>query len=85
MSEKVNYRHLDFEKRCSIEKYLNQGMGLSFIADRLALPLSTVSREIKRNRRRRRIHKDREGNPRLQTQAQLYGQGSLQRQTLPQA
>jgi len=51
MSEEVSYSHLDFEKRCQIEKFLNAGMGLSWIANGLAMPLSTVSREIKRNRR----------------------------------
>jgi IS30 family transposase len=51
MSEEVGYSHLDFEKRCIIEKYLNAGMNMSWIARQLGLPVSTVSREVKRNRR----------------------------------
>ena len=51
MSGEVNYTRLDFQKRCDIEKYLNQGMCLSWIATEIKIPLSTVSREIKRNRR----------------------------------
>ena len=51
MSEERSYSHLDFEKRCLIEKYLNHGMTLSWIAKDLDIPLSTISREIKRNRR----------------------------------
>ncbi len=51
MPGEKNYSHLDFEKRCLIEKYLNQSMGLSFIAKETHLSLSTVSREVKRNRR----------------------------------
>ena len=51
MSGKITYNRLDFEKRCLIEKFLNAGMNLSFIAKEVNLPLSTVSREVKRNRR----------------------------------
>jgi len=51
MSGETNYSRLDFQKRCDIEKYLNQGMSLSWIAKETGIPLSTVSREIKRNRR----------------------------------
>jgi IS30 family transposase len=51
MPGKKNYAHLDFDKRCSIEKHLNAGMTLSFIATELGIPLSTVAREVKRNRR----------------------------------
>jgi IS30 family transposase len=46
-----NYAHLDFDKRCSIEKHQNAGMMLSFIATELDIPLSTITREVKRNRR----------------------------------
>jgi len=51
MSGERNYSHLDFEKRCLIEKFLNAGMGLSWIAKETGLSISTVSREVKRNRR----------------------------------
>lgn len=51
MSGERSYTHLDFEKRSSIEKHLNAGMPLGFIARELSLPLSTVTREVKRNRR----------------------------------
>ena len=51
MSGENNYVHLDFEKRCQIEKFLNHGMALSWIAKETGIPLSTISREVKRNRR----------------------------------
>jgi IS30 family transposase len=51
MPENNSYRHLDFEKRSLIEKYLNQGMGLAWISKELGLQLSTLTREVKRNRR----------------------------------
>ena len=51
MSGESNYSRLDFEKRCAIEKFLNVGMSLSWIATETGLQVSTVSREVKRNRR----------------------------------
>lgn len=51
MSGDKNYTHLNFDKRCAIEKHLNAGMSLSFIAAELKVPLSTITREVKRNRR----------------------------------
>lgn len=51
MSGEKNYGRLDFERRCAIEKYLNHGMTFSWIANEISLPLSTLSREVKRNRR----------------------------------
>lgn len=51
MSGEKNYSHLDFDKRCTIEKHLNAGMPLSFIAAELKIALSTITREVKRNRR----------------------------------
>lgn len=51
MSEEKSYSHIDFEKRCLIEKLLNAGMNLSYIANKINLPLSSVTREVKRNRR----------------------------------
>jgi len=51
MSGEVNYSRLGFKTRCDIEKYLNLGMSLSFIAKEINVPLSTVTREVKRNRR----------------------------------
>jgi IS30 family transposase len=46
-----SFKHLDFEKRIEIEKYLNHNMTLSWIAKEMGLTLSTLSREVKRNRR----------------------------------
>lgn len=46
-----SFKHLDFEKRSEIEKYLNHGMTLSWIAKEMRITLSTLSREVKRNRR----------------------------------
>ena len=51
MPGEKTYVHLDFERRSLIEKYLNQGMALSQIAKELSMTLSTLSREVKRNRR----------------------------------
>jgi len=51
MSGEKSYNRLDFDKRCSIEKFLNAGMSFSWIANETGLPLSTISREVKRNRR----------------------------------
>ena len=51
MSGESSYTHIDFEKRCQIEKFLNHGMTLSWIAKETGIPLSTISREVKRNRR----------------------------------
>jgi IS30 family transposase len=52
MSEgKAGYKHIDFEARCDLEKYLNAGMNLTWISKKTGSPLSTLSREVKRNRR----------------------------------
>ncbi|MDR2197790.1 MAG: helix-turn-helix domain-containing protein, partial [Coriobacteriales bacterium] len=51
MPGETSYSHLDFERRCTIEKYLNHGMTLSWIANEVNMPLSTISREVRRNRR----------------------------------
>ena len=51
MSGESSYSRLEFEKRCAIEKFLNAGMSLSWIATETGLQVSTVSREVKRNRR----------------------------------
>ena len=49
--EQTSYKHLDFKKRCNLEKYLNAGMTLTWIAQKDNISLSTLSREVKRNRR----------------------------------
>jgi IS30 family transposase len=51
MSEEQSYTHLGFDKRCEIERLLNHGMPLSWVAKEIGLTLSTVGREVKRNRR----------------------------------
>ncbi|HET6498351.1 MAG TPA: IS30 family transposase [Coriobacteriia bacterium] len=45
------YRHFTFDERCEIQRLLNAGESVSSIALSLAKSVSSVTREIKRNRR----------------------------------
>lgn len=45
------YRHFTFDERCEIQRLLNAGESVSSIARSLARSVSSVTREIKRNRR----------------------------------
>ena len=49
--KKERFRHLDVSMRRTIEAGLSSGESLSSIASRLGVSTSTVSREVKRNRR----------------------------------
>ncbi len=48
---KKHYRHLDIDARVLIENSLSERRSLSWMADRIGMGTSTVSREIRRNRR----------------------------------
>lgn len=45
------YRHFTFDERCEIQRLLNSGESVSPIARSLGRSVSSVTREIKRNRR----------------------------------
>ncbi len=47
----TNYRRLTFDGRCRIQELLNAGATMSRIARELGVAVSTVTREIRRNRR----------------------------------
>ena len=46
----MNYRHLTIEERCCLREYYNQGYSYRKIAELLGRNVSTISREINRNR-----------------------------------
>ena len=46
----MNYTHLSIEERCCLRKYYNEGNGLRKIAKLLGRNVSTISREIMRNK-----------------------------------
>jgi len=45
------YRHLTFDERCDVQQLLNEGQSVSSIARKLGRSASSVTREIRRNRR----------------------------------
>lgn len=45
------FRHFSFDERCDIQRLLNDGESMSSIARHLSRSVSSVTREIKRNRR----------------------------------
>ncbi|MBP3885884.1 MAG: helix-turn-helix domain-containing protein, partial [Olsenella sp.] len=51
MGKKGRFKHFDASQRRRLEAGLNAGDSLSEIARRLGVATSTVSREVKRNRR----------------------------------
>jgi IS30 family transposase len=51
MPERRSYRHLTFDDRCDIQRLLNSNATVSEIARGLSVSVSSVTREIKRNRR----------------------------------
>ena len=46
----MNYTHLSIEERCCLRKYYNEGISLRKIAELLGRNVSTISRELRRNR-----------------------------------
>ena len=46
----MNYNHLTIEERCCIRKYYNEGKSFREIADLVGRNVSTISREIWRNK-----------------------------------
>lgn len=46
-----SYRHFSFDERCEIQRLLNAGESVSSIAQNLRRSVSSVTREIRRNRR----------------------------------
>ena len=46
----MNYTHLSIEERCCLRKYYNEGNSLRKIAKLLGRNVSTISREIMRNK-----------------------------------
>lgn len=46
-----NYRHFTFDERCEIQELLNSNATMSEIARRLSKSVSSITREIRRNRR----------------------------------
>jgi len=51
MPESRSYRHLTFDDRCEIQRLLNPGATMSEIARSLGVNVSSITREIRRNRR----------------------------------
>ena len=51
MPESRSYRHLTFDQRCEIQRLLNANATMSEIARTLSLSVSSITREIRRNRR----------------------------------
>ena len=46
----MNYTHLSIEERCCLRKYYNEGNSLRKIAELMGRNVSTISREIMRNK-----------------------------------
>lgn len=46
-----NYSHIDFETRISIESYVAEGRTLAYMSRELGVDATSISRELKRNRR----------------------------------
>ena len=46
----MNYTHLSIEERCCLRKYYNEGNSLRKIAELTGRNVSTISREIMRNK-----------------------------------
>ena len=46
----MNYTHLSIEERCCLQKYYNEGISLRKIAELLGRNVSTISRELMRNK-----------------------------------
>ena len=46
----MNYHHLSIEERCCLREYYNKGYSYRKIAELLGRNVSTISREIRRNR-----------------------------------
>ena len=51
MATSKHYNHITFEMRISIENYVIEGRTLAYIAHKLDIDATSISRELKRNRR----------------------------------
>lgn len=51
MATKKHYSHLTFEMRIAIENYVTEGRSVAYMAKKLDVNATTISRELKRNRR----------------------------------
>lgn len=55
MSERKNFKHLSFTKRIQIETLLNKKIPIKEIAETIGTHISTIYREIKRGRYKRKV------------------------------
>ena len=51
MATKKHYKHLDLEGRIILENSIIERRSLAWVADKLDMSVTTISRELKRNRR----------------------------------
>ena len=51
MPTRRHYAHIDFEMRVSIENYVIEGRTLAYMSRELDIDATSISRELKRNRR----------------------------------